>query len=531
MRGSLVLRAMTTSWIAVLSNAAVGILLTPYVLHRLGDEAFGVWVLTTNLVGYYGMLDAGVRSAVLRYVSRHKELNDQNRVNEVISTAFYYYLAACILVILATHLSVGSIARFFSIHAVVLPDFKALFLLAGLVQGLTLPLLVFASTMEAAGRFDQVYMTNVLCLGLRVVAIIWVLHAGGGLFAVGATTILSQLMAYCLQVPLALRAHPGLTLHPRWIRKTVLFNLFRYGSVSVGVGIAERMRSYIYPILIARILSPIAVTLFSLPMKILSFPVDGIGTMTEIMNPLSSRLEARNDYAKLRELIYMSVQCAFLILAPLSCFLFVFGRELLTLWVGPQYAVAYRLLVPLTLGVGLGATQCCVQSMLFGIDRHKELVWYRLGEGLSITILGSAALHFFGLEGLAFVVMVTLLLTSLVLVPRHLCKILDLPLRRYLIQGCIKPCLLVLPAAATFLAVDFLLHVHNWLDLLLAALAGGLVYALTLIAVSRSAPNQLLHVLKPGALQLLGQKVLLQRQSQQGPVRTALAPRESQTEW
>src|SRR5438874_9616973 len=72
MRLSLILRAVTTSWVAVIANASVGIFLTPYVLHRLGDEAFGVWILTTNLVGYYGILDAGVRSAIIRYVSRHK---------------------------------------------------------------------------------------------------------------------------------------------------------------------------------------------------------------------------------------------------------------------------------------------------------------------------------------------------------------------------------------------------------------------------------------------------------------------------
>ena len=513
MRISLVLRAVATSWVAVIANASVGIFLTPYVLHRLGDEAFGVWVLTTNLVGYYGILDAGVRSAILRYVSRHKELNDQKSVNEVVASAFYYYLGACLLVILATHLSVGPISRFFSIHSEVLGAFRSLFLLAGLVQGLTLPLIVFASSLEAAGRFDQVYLTTVGCLALRVVAIIYVLHAGGGLLAVGATTILSQLLAYCVQVPLALRANPGFTLHPKWIRTAVLHNMLRYGSISVGVGIAERMRSYIYPVLIARFISPIAVTIFALPMKILSFPAEGIGTMTEIMNPLSSQLEARKDFAKLRELIQMSVQSAFLLLAPLAAFLLVFGRELLTLWVGPQYAVAYRLLVLLTLGVGVSSTQCCVQSMLFGIERHKQLFWYRLGEGLSITVLGAVALQIAGLEGLALVMAATLLLTGLVLVPRHLCKILDLPLRRYLLQGCVKPCLLVLPAAATFAVLQFLFDIDTWPDLLVSALAGGLVYALTLFFVSRSDSNPAFRALRLDVVQALERKIWLAPES------------------
>src|SRR5216684_3819064 len=505
MRISLVLRAVATSWVAVIANAAVGFLLTPYVLHRLGDEAFGVWVLITNLVGYYGLLDGGVRSAILRYVSRHKELKDQKSVNEVVATAFYYYLGACILVILATHFSVGAVSGFFSIRSSVLGAFKSLFLLAGLVQGLVLPLMVFASSLEAAGRFDQVYLTTVTCLALRVIAIIYVLRAGGGLFAVGATTILSQLLAYSIQVPLAIRAQRGLTLHPKWIRKTVLWDMLRYGSISVGVGIAEKMKVYIYPVVIARFLTPVAVTFFALPMKILAFPSEGIGSMTEIINPLSSQLDARNDFAKLRDLIQMSVQSAFLILAPLAAFLF--GRELLALWVGPQYSSAYPLLVLLTLGIGTAATQCCVQSMLFGIEKHKQLVWYRLGEGLSITVLGSAALRIAGLEGFALVIAVTLLFTSLVLVPRHLCRILNLPLRRYLLQGCVKPCVLAFPMAATLVALRYFLMVNAWPAVLFAALVGGLVYALTLSFVSLFDSYRLFHLLKPDVLQVLEQKI------------------------
>jgi O-antigen/teichoic acid export membrane protein len=333
------------------------------------------------------------------------------------------------------------------------------------------------------------------------------LHAGGGLFAVGATTLLSQLLAYTIQIPLAIKAQRGITLHPKWIRKTVFLNMLRYGSVSVGVGIAERMKAYIYPLMIAKFLSPVAVTFFALPMKILTLPTEGIGTMTEVINPLSSRLEARNDFAKLRQLIQMSMQSAFLILAPLAVFLFVFGRELLTLWVGPQYSSAYSILVLLTLGVGVAATQCCVQSMLFGIEKHKQLVWYRLGEGLSITVLGTVALRIAGLEGFALVIALTLLFTSLVLVPRHLCRILDLSLRRCLLQGCVKPCLLAFPIAATLIALRLFFDINTWPEVFAAAFGGGLVYLLTLLIVSRFDSINVLRWLRPDVLKLIEQKI------------------------
>src|SRR5712691_11334546 len=241
MRFSLILRAVATSWVAILANAAVGFLLTPYVLHHLGDEAFGLWVLVVTLVGCYGLFDAGVRSSILRYASRHRALGDQERANEVIASAFYYYLCGFALVILATYLFVSPMSRFFAVRDQELSAFKSLFWLAGVVQGLTLPLVVFSASLEAAGRYDQVYVIRVASLAVRVIAVIAVVRAGGGLFGVGAAVLLSQLLAYGAQVPLAIRANQGLSLRPKWVRKSVFQSMFRYGSISLAAGIAARL--------------------------------------------------------------------------------------------------------------------------------------------------------------------------------------------------------------------------------------------------------------------------------------------------
>lgn len=527
MRSSLILRAVTTSWVAVLANAAVGLLLTPYVLHHIGDEAFGLWVLVVTLAGYYGFLDAGVRSSILRYTSRYRTLGDHQSAKEVVATAFYYYLGACALVILATYLSVNQVLRFFAVHDQVLSAFRSLFWLAGIVQGLSLPLAVFCASLEGAGRYDQVYMIRVASLAVRVVAVIAVVRAGGGLFGVGAAVLLCQLLGNVIQVPLAIRANQDLSLHPRWVRKSVFRNLLGYGSISLTVFIAEKLRSSLYPVVIAKFLTPVAVTFFSLPVRILSLPTEGIGTMTEIVNPVSSELEARNDFAKLRELILLSVQSAFLLLAPMAAFLFAFGRELLTLWVGANYASTYSVLVLLTLGMGTAATQCCVQSMLFGIERHKQLIWYRLGEGLSIALLGSAALRIAGLEGFAVVIAVTLLLSSLILVPRHLCRIVELPLRTYLSEGCLKPCLAALPAAAVFMALRALFAADTWPTLFLVLFVGSLSYVLTLL-VMISGSRTLFRRVTPRVLQVLEQRFLRPRGVRLGAPAETLYSGESQ---
>ena len=177
--------------------------------------------------------------------------------------------------------------------------------------------------------------------------------------------------------------------------------------------------------------------------------------------------------------------------------------------------------------MGTAATQCCVQSMLFGIERHKKLIWYRLGEGLSIALLGSAALRIAGLEGFAVVIAVTLLLTSLILVPRHLCQIVELPLRTYLVEGCLKPCLAALPAAAVFMALRGLIAADTWPTLFLVLFVGSLAYVLTLLVMVRGS-RTLFRRVTPRVLQVLEQRFLRPRGVRLGVTAETLYSGESQ---
>src|SRR5262245_19765963 len=57
----------------------INLVLSPFIIHGLGDRAYGAWVLLGSLVGYLALLDLGTRSAVTRYVAAdhaaHRHLN------------------------------------------------------------------------------------------------------------------------------------------------------------------------------------------------------------------------------------------------------------------------------------------------------------------------------------------------------------------------------------------------------------------------------------------------------------------------
>src|ERR1700739_1634865 len=110
-----------SSWGGLAVNIAVGFFLSPFILHHLGDDAFGIWVLIFSLTGYYGIFDFGIRSSIIRYVSKYTATHDIDDVSRLICTSMFSYTGVGALSLLITLVGCVYIDRFFHIA----PDFQS----------------------------------------------------------------------------------------------------------------------------------------------------------------------------------------------------------------------------------------------------------------------------------------------------------------------------------------------------------------------------------------------------------------------
>jgi len=92
-----ILKNVGSSWFALGLNIVVGIFLSPYILHRLGDDAFGLWILIFSVTGYYGIFDLGIRSSIIRYVAKYAALEHRDQLNRLVNTAMIAYLGVGLL--------------------------------------------------------------------------------------------------------------------------------------------------------------------------------------------------------------------------------------------------------------------------------------------------------------------------------------------------------------------------------------------------------------------------------------------------
>jgi O-antigen/teichoic acid export membrane protein len=161
-----------SSWAGLAINIAVGLVLSPFILHHLGDEAFGLWVLIFSLTGYYGIFDFGIRSSLVRYVSKFEATGDKDQLARLVNTGLFTY--ACLGLFLMVPTIIGSfyVDRLFHIPPQFVRDARILFLMLGTSLALGFPLGISGGVLEGLQRFYLINWTNVVSALMRAVLIV-----------------------------------------------------------------------------------------------------------------------------------------------------------------------------------------------------------------------------------------------------------------------------------------------------------------------------------------------------------------------
>src|SRR5207302_9243942 len=147
------LKNVTSSWGGLAINIAVGFFLSPFILHHLGDEAYGLWVLIFSFTGYYGIFDFGIRSSLVRYVSKFEATGDKDQLARLVNTTLFTYSCLGLFLLLVTMLGTFFVDRLFAFSAAFLRDARVLFLMVGTSLALGFPLGISGGILEGLQRF------------------------------------------------------------------------------------------------------------------------------------------------------------------------------------------------------------------------------------------------------------------------------------------------------------------------------------------------------------------------------------------
>jgi O-antigen/teichoic acid export membrane protein len=469
------LKNVASSWGGLAVNIAVGFFLSPFILHHLGDEAFGLWVLIFSLTGYYGIFDFGIRSSLVRYVSKFQATGDKDELTRLINTSLFTYTCVGLALVVPTILGSLYVDRLFHVPSEFLRDGRILVLIVGYSLALGFPLGISGGILEGLQKFYLLNWTNIVATLARAVLIIYVLRHGFGLLSVALITVSLPLIASAVRAVIAQRLL-AIPYGWKYVSRDSLRQVANYGSVTFMIIVAGRLRFKTDAVIIGSFLSAAAITYFSIGARLVEYTGEVVSSLAQIFTPMSSHFHATGDFAQLRKIFISGNRACALVMFPMTVALVVMGKSVIEAWVGPRYVSSYSVLLILLIPTTLYQIQSTSNRILFGMSLHKSLAYVVLMEGIANLILSIALVRPLGIVGDAIGTAIPLLCTALFFLPRHLCRQLDIPVRKFLVEAYFYPVVLCIPMTFVLLLMQRSFYAHRYPQLVLNLTAGIAVY-------------------------------------------------------
>src|SRR3989304_2721202 len=180
------------------ATVLIALITTPYIVHKLTIEGYGVYALLIGLVGYYGLLDLGLGQGGIKFVSGDKVKEDYESISRSINAALWVQIAAGLVGSGALVIFAESILRLLKVSPALWADAKIGLYVSAIGFFFTMLSGTLSSVLMGLQRYDITSKVNVVTNLLLTVLIVFVLFLGAGLKEVIFLTVASAIVMFTI---------------------------------------------------------------------------------------------------------------------------------------------------------------------------------------------------------------------------------------------------------------------------------------------------------------------------------------------
>ncbi|MBL8238272.1 MAG: oligosaccharide flippase family protein [Bryobacterales bacterium] len=460
-------------------SLASGVLLSPYIIRKLGPEGYGVWALAFALVDYLWLSDMGFRSAVLKYSAHYMARREVDKINEVLNTALACFAPVAVLLLAVVGVGAFQAPLYFRIPAAYQEPFGVLLLAVGWSWAFGLMNNVFRAALEGFQEYGVISRITIIMTAMRAAAVFLLVYSGHGLREMGYAVVAAQAFGYIATFVGFRRVFPEFRLSPGLVSRLMLKQMAGYGVHTFVATIASQLQQQGPTLLIGRMLSVAAVGFYSLPMRLLNVLMDAVPQVGMVSSARSAELSARGDFAGVARLGAQTNRYCFLVFLFPLLFLSIYAAPLFRLWVGPAFAAESA---PLMMALAAGAAfaiagQQNTSAILYGLGAHQHFAKGLLVEAMAGLALMAVAIPHYGLAGVAVVSAVMMIAVRGILTPWLICRRLDISFVEYMAGIYSWPLALAVPVLGLVWALDAAgVDGSSWSELIALGLVLAPVY-------------------------------------------------------
>lgn len=480
---SVVARNLSTRYLAIATEAALGVLILPFNVAHLGQSAYGLWVLAASVTAYFSVLDMGYSGALVKFVAQYRARQEVRSLNEILSTLFFVFGAAAV----AMYGAAGILALFVDGVFHLAPDqthtARVVLLIVTLNVAASTAFSVFGGVINGFQRYDLNNLVGTASSVVTALVNVLVLLAGYGLVELVAAMTAVRVLTLWVYRANAYRVFPGLRIRPSLFRRARLREVTGFSIHMAVIDWANKLNYSVDALVIGAFMNTSAVAVWAIAQRLAELAQRVANQLNDILFPAVVENDTAARLDRLRRIFIEGTRLSLATVVPLSCALVFLARPLVTSWVGHGFEQSILILQLLSVVVVIRVGNATATTLLKGAGEHRAVSATNITAALCNVALSIVLVKPFGLPGVAIGTLIPVAVSAIFYLFPLACRRVELPVASALARG-------VWPALWPGVVMTaFILGTRHLLPAQLAAVAAecvaaGLVYALTFLFFS-----------------------------------------------
>lgn len=188
------------SYLAIGVNILAGLLYTPWMIHSIGRENFGLYTLAMSVISLF-VFDFGLSSAVTRFIAKYLAEGRQDKADNCMGLVYRLYIIIDIvmmLVLVGVYFFIPQLYK--ELTLVEIERFKIVYVIAAIYSVISFPFIPINGVLTAHEKFIQLKLCDVAHKLIIVLAMSVCLLSGGGLYSLVSVNAIAGLIMILLKV-------------------------------------------------------------------------------------------------------------------------------------------------------------------------------------------------------------------------------------------------------------------------------------------------------------------------------------------
>lgn len=471
------------SYVLMVFEVLSTLLLTPFIINKLGETEYGVYKLTAAINAYLLLLDLGVGNAVIRYISKFREEKKIIRQGQFLGVALFFYISIGVFTLIIGSIMILLFPSIFEkgLSPSEIKLGQLLFSITMINTAITLSTSVYNNILIAYEKFAVSRITSIIQIIFRIVfTYICLLY---GMKSLGIVVV-NLVMTILNRVFVIIFVTTHLKIRPifKGIDKLFIKEIVGYSSLIFIQMIATQINATADQLMLGILItsSSSIIGIYSLGSQIvqyfqsIGFSFNSVlmpGIVKMVINKATPS-QICKEMVKIGRLIFMVMGLIW------SCFL-LYGKQFIFLWVGTRFSESYYIAMILMTAYLFIITESIGTQVLWAKNEHKEQSLLKILIVFLNIFLTVILIKWNPLFGATIGTFISLFLGDIVVMNIVFSKKIGISLSMYyhgLLKGIIICIIIVLISGILIIKMNL----NGWIGFILNVSISSIIYALSL---------------------------------------------------